>query len=304
MRWLPILLLCVLNLTGCGDNGEQAGPQSVLNRGTGDEPDSLDVHKTRSTEAGDVLRDLGEGLTGYTPAGDVVAAAADSWHISDDGTEYTFLLRPDARWSNGRALTAHDFVYSLRRLVDPATAAFSVQSVADIVNAKQIMAGDMPPAALGVAAIDEHQLKITLTQAVPYFLGLLTHPSMFPVNRASIEAHGDAHARPGNLVGNGAYRLVAWEIGSYIEIERNEYYWDNENTAIDRVFHYVTSEPMVELNRYRAGELDTTRTIPPEAFAQMKAERPTEVRVSPALGVYYYGFNMTKPPFADNANLR
>jgi ABC-type oligopeptide transport system substrate-binding subunit len=106
------------------------------------------------------------------------------------------------------------------------------------------------------------------------------------------------------MVSNGAYELVNWEVGSYIEIARNEDYWNNDQTAIDRVRHYVTPEPMVELNRYRAGELHVTRTIPPGSFAQMKEARPGEVRVSPALGVYYYGFNMTKPPFSENPKLR
>jgi ABC-type oligopeptide transport system substrate-binding subunit len=127
---------------------------------------------------------------------------------------------------------------------------------------------------------------------------------MFPVHRGSVEAHGNMHSRPGNLISNGAYRLAAWEVGSHIELERNEFFWDNENTAIDRVVHYVTPEPMVELNRYRAGELHITRAIPPEAFARMQETRPNEVRVSPALGVYYYGFNLTDPVFGENPKLR
>jgi len=302
--WSLPLVCCALVLSACG-NGEQApSPETVLNRGTGDEPESLDVHKSRSTEAGDVQRDLGEGLTGYSPQGEIVAAAAERWEISPDGIEYTFELRPDARWSNGDLLTAADFVFSFRRLVDPATAAFYIQSAGDIENAAAIIGGEMPPAALGAEAVGPHLLKIRLGKPVPYFLGLLTHPSMFPVHRPSIEAHGRDYARPGNLVTNGAFRLVAWEVGSYIEIERNQFYWNDRATAVDRVRHHVTSEPIAELNRYRAAELHTTRTIPPESFAQMKAERSDEVRVSPALGVYYYGFNLTKPPFAGNRKLR
>jgi len=303
-RALPLLFLCLLAIAGCDDRAPDSPAGTVLHRGTGEEPESLDVHKSRSTEAGHVQRDLGEGLVGYTPDGELIAAAAQQWEISADGTEYWFELRPGVRWSNGEPLTAVDFVYSYRRLVDPATAAFYTQSVAEVANATEIIAGDLPPASLGVEALSDGRLHIRLRQPVPYFLALLTHPSMFPVHRASVERYGDAYARPGNLVSNGAYKLVAWEIGSYIELARNENYWNDGATAIDRVRHYVTPEPMVELNRYRAGELDVTRTIPPEAFAQMKAERPNEVRVSPALGVYYYGFNMTRPPFADNPKLR
>lgn len=299
-----ILLASLFLLVACSGTEPAAGRESLLHRGGGEEPESLDVHKSRSTEAGHVQRDLGEGLTGYTPGGELVPAAATGWTISDDGTTYLFELRPTARWSNGDAVTAEDFVYSYRRLVDPATAALYTQSVAGIANAADIIAGTLPPSALGVEALGPHQLRITLRQPVPYFLSLLTHPSTFPLHRSSLEAHGDEHARPGNLVSNGAYRLVAWEVGSFIELARNPFYWDDANTSIDRVRHYVTPEPTAELNRYRAGELHITRTIPPEAFAQMQAERPAEVRVSPALGIYYYGFNMAKAPYKDRPKLR
>lgn len=303
-RLLWLLLFSALSLAACGDGGQSAGDGSVLHRGTGEEPESLDVHKSRSTEAGHVQRDLGEGLVGYSPDGKLQPAAAESWTISDDGTEYRFQLRSDARWSNGDPVTADDFVYSFRRLVDPDTAAFYVDSVREVRNAAEIISGEQSLESLGIEAVGEHQLKITLRRPVPYFINLLAHPSTFPVHRGSIAEHGDAHSRPGNLVSNGAYKLTSWVVGSHIEIERNEYYRDNDNTAIDRVFHYVTPEPMAELNRYRAGELHVTRGIPPELFIQMKEERPDEVRVSPALGVYYYGFNMSDPDFADSPKLR
>jgi oligopeptide transport system substrate-binding protein len=303
-RLLSLVLVVLLGLAGCGGGTPGVGESIILHRGNGEEPESLDVHKSTSTEAGNVQRDLGEGLVGYSPDGELVPAAADHWTLSEDGTVYTFTLRPDARWSNGDPVTAADFVYSYRRLVDPATAALYTQSITEIANARAIIAGDLSADALGVAAPNVHELEITLAQPVPYFLSLLTHPSMFPVHRGSVEQHGDQHARPGNLVSNGAYRLVSWAIGSYIELERNEHYWNDQNTAIDRVRHHVTPEPMVELNRYRAGELQTTRTIPPEMFERMKSTRPDEVRVSPALGVYYYGFNLSKPPFDENARLR
>ncbi len=303
-RLLSLCLLWLIALLGCSEGPTSDSSYTMLQRGNGDEPESLDMHKTRSTEAGDVQRDLGEGLIGYTPAGELVPAAAESWQLSADGLQYDFSLREDARWSNGEPVTAHDFVYSFRRLVDPDTAAVYVQSVEQIVNAADIVAGNLPIDALGVEAMDAHTLRIRLQQAVPYFLDLLTHPSMFPLHRASVQVHGAAHARPGNLVSNGAYRLTAWEVGSYIELERNEFFHDAANVAIDQVRHHVTSEPMAELNRFRAGELHTTRTIPPAAFQQMRQDRPHEVRVSPALGVYFFGFNMTKSPFANAPTLR
>ena len=301
---LPILACLAILLSACGD-GQDAQRESVLNRGTASEPESLDPHKARTIQAGDVQRDLGEGLTGYAANGELILAAAERMAMSDDGLMYTFWLRPDGKWSNGDKVTAQDFVFSFRRLVDPATAAFyAQQSLGDVVNATQIIAGEKPVDDLAVVAVDDLQLQITLNKPVPYFLRLLCHPSTFPVHRGSIELHGNAHARPGNLVSNGAYQLKAWEVGSYIELVRNEHYRNNHQTAIDRVRHHVTPEAMAELNRYRAGELDITATVPSEAFEQMRRERPDELRVSPYLAVYFYGFNMTKPPFKDNPKLR
>lgn len=296
------LAFCCVILVACG--GGEPDDVLTLNRGLGAEPESLDVHKARSFEAGDVQRDLGEGLTGYTADGELVPCAAESWEISADGRDYRFSLRRDARWSTGEPVTAADFVYSFRRLVDPATASFYSQSVLDIENAEAIVAGEMAVEELAVAAEGDFALHVRLERPTPYFLALLTHPSMFPVHRASVERHGDAFARPGKLVTNGAYVLAAWELGSLIELRRNEHYWDNESTNIDRVRHHFIPEPAVELNRYRAGELHITDNVPPEAFARMRKERPDELRVAPFLNVYYYGFNLTKPPFKDNPDLR
>jgi len=301
---LPLLFVGALALAACGDSGPKPAMESVLNRGNGAEPESLDVHKAVSTEAHDVLRDIGEGLTGIAPTGEIRAAAAERWTVSDDGLHYIFWLRPDARWSNGDPVTADDFVFSFRRLVDPATAAIYVQSVGDIENASEIIEGQLAQSELGVTATDTYRLEIRLQRPVPYFLNLLTHPSTFPVHRGSLQKHGGAHTRAGNLVSNGAYQLVDWQVGSVIELARNEHYWNNADTAIDQVRHFVTPEPMAELNRFRAGELDITRTIPPAAFAQMQKERSDEVRVSPALSVYYFGFNMTRPELSGNPKLR
>ena len=297
------LIVLALLVAACGQRDTTAAG-SLINRGLSAEPESLDNHKARSVESGDVLRDLGEGLVGYSPSGELVGAAASHWEMSEDGLEYRFSLRPEARWSNGDTVTSDDFVYSFRRLVDPVTAAFYAQFIGDIVNAREIIAGDMPPAELGVEASEEFELTIRLRNPVPYLLGLLTHPATFPVHRGSLEEHGAAHARPGNRLSNGAYTLVAWDVGSLIELERNEHYWNDAATSIDRVRYHLVPEPMVELNRYRAGELDVTRSVPTEAFAQLREERPDELRVSPYLGVYYYGFNLTRPPFRGNRKLR
>jgi oligopeptide transport system substrate-binding protein len=301
---LSVLLFICLAIASCGGSAEPGSSASVLHRGLDSEPESLDPHKVRSTQAADVLRDIGEGLLGYSETGELLPAAATSWEVSEDGLTYTFQLRPEARWSNGDTVTAEHFVFSLRRLVDPATAAFYAQALEAIVNSQEVVAGELPASDLGVEAIDPLTLKVSLQQPTPYLLGLLTYPNTFPVHPGSVAEHGDAFSRAGNLLSNGAYVLASWEPGSVLELVRNEHYWNNAETALDAVHHHVLTQEVTEYNRYRAGELHVTGNVPPEKMKQVREEIPDELFISTYLGVYYYGFNLTKPPFKNNPQLR
>jgi len=297
IRW-SLLVVGWLFVSGCsaGDVGDS---QSLLHRGLASDPETLDAQRARSVQAADVLRDIGEGLLAYSATGQLVPGAAQSWEIADDGLIYAFAIRADARWSNGEPVTAKHFVLGLRRLVDPANAAFYASTIADIVNAGAIIAGDAPVGELGVVAIDERTLRIELSQPVPYLLSLLTHPSTFP----AYDTTGNVDATRSPL-SNGAYKLASWEPGSILRLQRNEYYWNNAATAIDAVHHHVITEETVELNRYRAGELHTTDNVPSDNFAAIKANYGDELRVAQYLGTYYYGFNLTRPPFRDKPALR
>jgi ABC-type oligopeptide transport system substrate-binding subunit len=306
MRPLRAFALCILFsvLTACGGDTDPETISNTLQRGLPSDPETLDHHKARSTQAAEVLRDLGEGLAGFTANGDLVPAAAESWDISEDGRTYTFHLRDGLRWSNGEALTAEHFAAGMRRLVSPSTAAFYAQMIADIENAPAIVAGEATPETLGVEAVDDRTLVLRLARPTPYMLSLLTHPSTFPVHPGSVAEHGDGFARPGKLVSNGAYMLEAWVPGSIVALKRNEHYWNNDATAVDAVNYHVIVQNSAELNRYRAGELHTTSTVPPDAFAQVEKEYGDELRIAPYLAIYYYGFNMTKPLLRDNPALR
>jgi len=288
----------------CSGSEDQGSTASVLHRGLNTDPESVDPQKTRSVQAGEVLRDIGEGLLSYSATGALVAGTADEWTISDDGLSYIFHIRDSARWSNGDPVTAQHFVFSLRRLIDPETAAFYAQMLDNISAAQEIIAGDAAVEDLGVEAVDDSTLVITLVRPTPYLLGLLTYPSTFPVHPGSIAEHGDEFTRAGNLLSNGAYKLDAREPGSVLELSRNEHYWNNAATAIDEVRYHIVVQEMTELNRYRAGEIQITGSVPPDSFKQVREEHPDELRIAPYLGVYYYGFNLTKPPFKDSPQLR
>ena len=299
-----VLGMLLLSLASCDDPGADAPAERVLNRGLGSAPDSFDPHKSRSVQAGTVLRDIGEALMTYTVNGELTGGVAEAWSVSDDGLVYTFTLRADARWSNGEPVTAGDFVYALRRLVDPATAAFNGELAAPIEHAAGILDGELEPAELGVRRVDDRRLEIRLAQPTAYFLSVLTHTSTQPIYAPGVERHGDAFVRPGNLVTNGPYRLVHADPASLIVIERNPYYWNSPATAIAEVHYHVLPQPATEYNRFRAGELDITDNVPAESFASIREAYPDELRVAPTLAIYYYGFNVTRPPFEGNRDLR
>lgn len=283
---------------------QQLAAEQILHKGNGAEPQSLDPHKAEGVPSSNIMRDLYEGLTSEAPNGDVIPGAASRWEISADGTEYVFHLRPQARWSNGDPVVAEDFVIGLRRSADPATLSHYSQILSSIKNAEAVTAGQLPPEELAVEALDDHTLKIVLKAPTPYFLGLLNHSSTYPINRRAYQEHGARFARVGNLVGNGAYRLKDWVVQSHIELERNPLYWDNANTTIERVYYHATEDQSSELKRYRAGELDWTHEVPLNQVRWIRENLNDEFYVSTYLGTYYYGFNLTQPPFKANRTLR
>ncbi len=287
-----------------GPSGTELAADQTLRIGNGAEPQTLDPHRAEGIPASNVLRDLFEGLVNGAPDGSLVPGVAKRWNVSEDGLIYTFYLRDDARWSNGDSVTAADFVFSLRRSVDPATLSHYSSVLEPIENAAAVVAGEKPVSALGVEALDPLTLVIRLNGPTPYLPGLLTHSSTYPVHRASVEQYGTQFARAGRLIGNGAYKLDEWVVQSHIKLARNESYWDNADTVIETVYYYGIEHQDTELKRYRADELDITEAVPYQQVAWVRKNLGDELMVAPWLGSVYYGFNVTRPPFKDNANLR
>ncbi|MBT8441388.1 MAG: peptide ABC transporter substrate-binding protein [Gammaproteobacteria bacterium] len=287
-----------------GESGKELAEIQVLRRGNGAEPQTLDPHRGEGVPSANLHRDLFEGLTIEAPDGRVIPGVAESWEVSEDGTVYMFRLRRNAKWSNGEPVTAHDFEFGFRRSVDPMTLSNYSSILEPIVNATEVIRGEKPPEELGVEAVDDYTFVIRLNGPTPYLPGLLNHSTTYPVNRKNIEEFGSKFIRGGNLVSNGAYQLVEWIPQSYIQLVRNEHYWDNDNTTIDTVYYYPTENQDSELKRFRAGELDITEDIPQKQIAWVRENFPDSVRIDPYLGSYYFGFNVTKPPFKDRPKLR
>ena len=278
--------------------------QQELHRDNGQEPQTLDPHLAGGLPAARILRDLFEGLTAESPDGRIIPGAAVRWNISRDGKTYTFYLRRDALWSNGDPVTAEDFVYGLRRSADPATASKYAQVLLPIENASEVLSGDLPPSELGVTAMDEFTLQISMRDPTPYFLALLSHSSTFPVHRASVLEHGSTFSRPGNLVSNGAYVLSEWVIRSRIVLIKNRNYWDADNVILEKVNYYPFEDRSTALKRFRAGKLHWTSGVPNNQFKWLQKHYPDELVISPWLGSYYFGFNLEREPFIENLGLR
>ncbi|MES0872777.1 peptide ABC transporter substrate-binding protein [Sinimarinibacterium thermocellulolyticum] len=274
----------------------------VLRIGNGPEPETLDPHRVEGVSAGNIVRDLFEGLTAVGDDGAPVPAAAESWSVGADGLRYRFRLRDDLRWSNGDPLVAADFVRGLRRSVAPSTGSHFARMLEPIRNAAAIIDGRLPADTLGVHAPDAQTLEIELEAPNPTLPALLAHPCAFPLHADNAAASTTAFARPGRLISNGAYRLADWVVQSHVALVRNEHYRDP--AAIARVHYVVTEDIHAELQRFRAGELDITAEIPPLQAERIRRELPGALRVAPYLGVYYYGLNLTRPPFAGAPQLR
>lgn len=271
-----------------------------LVRGNGAEVESLDPHKVSGVPESHIIIDLQEGLVNQDADGNTVPGAAESWETKDNKT-WIFHIRKDAKWSNGDPVTAQDFVYSWRRLVDPATASpySSYLEVATIVNAADIVAGKKKPEELGVKALDDKTLEVQLSEALPYFVAMTVHTSMKPVNQKVVEKWGDNWTSPEHYVGNGAYSLDSWVVNERIVLKRNENYWDNEHTVINKVTYLPIENQVSDMNRFLAGEVDITYEMPNEHFKRLKKEYPDQVQVTPYLCSYYYNFNTERAPFDD-----
>ena len=287
-----------------GESGQELSPTQVFRKNNGTEPGTLDPHRAEGVPASNVLRDLFEGLVMEDPAGAYISGAAESWSLSEDAKTYVFKMRENGKWSNGDVVTAEDFVYGLRRSVDPATLSNYSSMLYPIKNARDIVLGKRSSETLGVRANGPTTLIIELEEPTPYFLSLLTHSTTYATHRPSVEKFGARFTRPGNLVGNGAFKLEEWRVQSHIKLVRNTEYWDNKNTTLEEVYYYPIDDVNSSFKRYRAQELDFTETVLAEQLPWIRQCLPGDLKISPYFGSYYYGFNNTQPPFKNKPKLR
>jgi oligopeptide transport system substrate-binding protein len=299
LRVATILLIAVLAAGGAQAQVGGPGPiegdadARVLERGNGPEPSTLDAHKCPEVACGNILRDLYEGLVAEDAAGRAIPGLAERWDASRGGRMWTFHLRPDLRWSNGEALDAGQVVASFRRAFAPATAAPFAAQFDALANAAAVQAGTLPPERLGVAAPDARTVVFTLTRPT-HLPQLLKLPIAYPVYLPALAAFGAQHTRPGRLVSNGAYRLRDWQPQAHLTLERNPHF--RAPAPIARVRFEVTEDAASELQRFAAGDLHITETVPPQPLPALRARFGSQLRISPYLGTMWLGLNLTQPP--------
>ncbi|GLS90546.1 peptide ABC transporter substrate-binding protein [Psychromonas marina] len=280
--------------------GVKLAAKQELVRGNGTEVASLDPHKTEGVPESHVIRDLLEGLVNQDADGKTIPGVAESWTTADNKT-FTFNLRKDAKWSNGDPVTAHDFVYSFQRAVDPNTASpYSwYLEMTTMQNASDIIAGKKDKSTLGVKAVDDYTFEVSLESAVPYFVMMMGHTTVKPVHKATVEKFGDKWTKPENFVGNGAFVVNNWVVNERIELVPNTQYWDNANTVLTKVTFLPIENQVAEMNRFLSGEIDITNELPNEHFRRLQKEHPESLAIKGNLCTYYYNFNTHKAPFDD-----
>jgi ABC-type oligopeptide transport system, periplasmic component len=274
--------------------GEALADEQVFTYRLSDEPTTFDPALAEDIIAFEVMRDLFEGLMNQDKDGNLVPGVATHFDTNADKTVYTFHLRDTAKWSDGKPVTAGDFVYAWRRALDPATASpYSwFMELMQLENGAEVIAGDMPPESLGITAIDDQTLEIRLTSSLPYFPQMTITPITFPLPEWTITQYGSDWTKPGNIVGNGAYVLTEHVLQERSVRERNPLYWNNDATILDKVVGLVINDENSGLIRFQAGELNWTQ-IPAGQFTQLHEEYPDTAKSFPRLCSEFYSFNLS-----------
>lgn len=279
--------------------GTELDPNQIL-RAPYDEPTSLDPHKANDTNSSLFIKNMFETLARENSDGEIIPAAATSWEHNDNFTVWTFHLRKEAKWSNGEPVTAKDFVYAWQRLADPKTAAAgqSLMLQTNILNAEDVINGKKPPEALGIKALDDYTLEITLQSPLSYFIKVAANSTLAPLYKPVIDTYGDKWVAEENMVVNGAFKLISWKLREKLILEPNPYYWDKNSIVLKQVQVYPIADANTIYNLYRAGNLDIG-SIPKELYERDKDKLKDEIVTKASACTTYIGLNLYSPKLQD-----
>jgi oligopeptide transport system substrate-binding protein len=271
----------------------------TFRRGNSAEPTTLDPHKATTIWEDWIMGDMFVGLMHQDAKGEPIPQACLAFTVSDDGLTYTIRLR-EHTWSDGVPVTAEDYVFSLRRIADPKTAAQYVSILYPIRNMQKAAEGKVRPEDIGVRALDSHTLQIELLYQAPYMNQLLMHQTTYAVPRHVVEKHGDAWLKPENIVTNGPFILKEWVPNGHIRLVKNPLFFAAETVKLQQVYFYPTQDTSAALKRFQAGELDiVNRCPPPNQVPLIRKTMPGRVKIAPFTATYFLSVNCLRKPFND-----
>jgi oligopeptide transport system substrate-binding protein len=281
--------------------------EQILHIGNFVEPQDLDPQIITGVQEFRIILALFEGLTILDPMDlHPLPGAAERWTVSSEGRTFTFYLRKNGKWSSGDPMLASDFVFSFKRILSPGLGSEYSYMLYCIKNAEAFNKGHIKDfSQVGVKALDDTTLIISLAKPTPYFLSLIAHSSWYPVNPktilkfGSIDERGTRWTRPENLVGNGPFMLDKWHLMTVIELKKNPFYWDHANVKLNRLRFYPIDNIQSEERAFRTGQLHITSFLPPQKIEWYKARNPGVLRLDPYLATYFYLINIHRPPFND-----
>ncbi|SET64286.1 peptide ABC transporter substrate-binding protein [Paenibacillus sp. NFR01] len=295
--------------SGNASTEEKLAADQTLRINLSAEPPTFDPALAQDSQANTVLKTMYEGLTRMNDeSGQAEPGIAESWDVSADGLVYTFHLR-DAQWSNGDPVEAADFVRAWKRVLDPntdPTAPYAYQ-LYYLKNGEEYYTKKITDFnEVGVKAVDAKTLEVTLKAPTPYFLGLLSFYTYYPVHK-SVEGNAKWATSKDTMITDGPFTLTEWTTGQALQVTKNDKYWDAANIKLSKIDFSLVNSGATELLSYKNGELDRagapTGEIPTEQLPIISKELPNEFARKGIASVYYYEFNITEKPF-DNAKIR
>ncbi|KLI38690.1 peptide ABC transporter substrate-binding protein [Brachyspira hyodysenteriae] len=297
MKKIFILFMIFISfIISCSNNKSEDGISIFIN--TGPEPNTIDPSINVTSDAIFYLMHTFEGLLEKDMNGKLIPGVAESWEISEDGLTYTFKLRTNSKWTDGKTVVADDFVYSWQRVVDPATGSQYGYQHEPVKNAKAITAGDMPKESLGIKAIDDYTLEVQLEAPTAYFLELLTFPTFYPLRKDIIEQYGDEWTlNADTYIGNGAFKLIERNRDESLVMVKNTNYWNIEDIVPDKITFVLMENETASVAGIKAGSLHFARSFPRQDIKTLQNEGL--IVIKPRISSYYYCLNLTNEILKD-----
>ena len=301
---LTMMLVAVLILSACSSGGGSKGKsdETLDLQINGDVP-TMDSAMATDGLSFDMFFQTMEGL--YTLDKDdkaIPAVAKGDPKITNDGKKWTIKLRDDAKWSNGDPVTAHDFVFAWRKVVDPDTASEYAYILYDIKNAEEINSGDKKPEELGVKAVDDHTLEFELTKSLPYYKELLSFGTFMPQNEKFVKKQGDKYGTTvKTTLYNGPFKMTEWKTDDKVTLEKNDDYWDKDKVKLNKVNYKVVKEASTAVNLYETNKLDIV-DLPAEQVKKYKDDKAFNTELDTV--TYYFKLNEDTVPEFKNEDFR